>query len=436
MTVYQQPASSTTAVIDLGAGWRQQPSERDQPGTRTLLRPVAAAVAAVLVFVLGGAVPARLLRELAAIAFTAQGDFQIVDDLLLVRDADRLAGYRLDDGAQAWSMPLPGAAGSGMTPTAAVPGMILTEMQDRATGGRTTYAIDVVAGVIRWQDGLPVTALGEVAVAIWSTGQDRTSMQVTVRDLRTGQPRWDMREVLPAIDFSATVGGRGPIPIWTLGRAGELTERDLRDGTVLRRHRLDLGGAVPTDLNVLGDELTLETVLGGVKSTARYTTADLAPVVVTAPYVFRTDCGAHWCTSSLPTTDEASSNTVAIVDKATGEVRRSFANGSTVVPTPLGLLVAGPQPRGNGLPVLALLDAATARPLADLTGWDLHMGPATSVTVLIRGKDNRQVGWLTPGGVELTQLPAAVPVSRCAFAPRIVVCPGDAGGLTLWRVTG
>ncbi|MFC7245802.1 hypothetical protein ACFQO7_25280 [Catellatospora aurea] len=434
--MYQQPASTTTAAIDLGAGWRQQPSERDNPGTRRMLRPVAAAVAAVLVLALGGAVPARLLRELAAIAFTAQGDFQIVDDLLLVRDADRLAGYRLDDGAQAWSMPLPGAAGSGMTSTAAVPGVILTEMQDRATGARTTYAIDVVAGVIRWQDGLPVTALGEVAVAIWSTGQDRTSMQVTVRDLRTGQPRWDMREVLPAIDFSATVAGPGPIPIWTLGRDGELTERDLRDGTVLRRQRLDLHGAVPTDLNVLGDELTLETALGGVKTTARYTTADLAPVALTAPYVFRADCGAHWCTSTLPTTDEADTTTVAIVDKATGEERRSFPNGSSVVPTPLGLLVAGPQPRGNGLPVLALLDAATARPLADLTDWDLHMGSATSVTVLIRGRNPRQVGWLTPGGVELTQLPVAVLVSRCGFAPRIVVCPGDAGGLTLWRVTG
>lgn len=432
----QQTASGTTAVIDLGAGWREQPSESDPAGGRALLRPVAAAVAAVLVFALGGAVPARRLQELATIAFTEQGDFQIVDDLLLVRDADRLAGYRLADGARAWDMPLPGMAGSALTPTTAVPGMILTEMQDTATGRRTTYAIDVVAGAIRWQDELPVTPLGEVAVTIWSPDQDRTSLQVTVRDLRTGQPRWNTREVLPAIDYPAAIRGRGLIPIWTLDHDGELTERDLRDGTVLRRHRLDLGEAVPTDLNVLGEELTLETVLDSVKSMARYTTADLAPVALTAPYVFRADCGVYWCTSSMPTTDEPAANPVAIVDKATGEVRRSFAGGSLVVPTPLGLLVAGPEPSGNGLPVQALLDPATARPLADLTGWDMHMGSTASVMVLIRGKGPQQVAWLTPGGLELTQLPSALSVSRCAFAPRIVVCPRDADGLTLWRVTG
>ncbi|WP_203694931.1 outer membrane protein assembly factor BamB family protein [Catellatospora coxensis] len=432
--MYQQPASSTTAVIDLGAGWRQQPSERDHPGARTLLRPVAAAVAAALVFALGGAVPARRLQEVATVALTAQGDFQVLEDLLLVRGGDRLAGYNLTDGSQRWDLPLPGTAGGPIMPVEAAPGMILTAMEDAATGRRTTYAVDVAAGVVRWQDELPMMALGDVAIAVWSPGEDRTDTRITVRDVRTGQQRWTVRGVLPALDYPAVIRGRDTMPIWTLQTGGELTERDLRDGRVLRRLRLDLGAAVPVNLSISGDELIVETVLAGVKTTARFATADLSPVALTAPYVFRTDCGAHWCTTSRPAAGGPVDETGAIVDKETGEVRGRFAMGSIIVPTPLGLLVAGPEPRGDGLPVTALLDPATARPLADLTGWDLYSGSTVGVTVLLRGRTHRQVAWLTPGGLELTQLP--VPPARCAFAPRAIACPAAANSVTVWRVTG
>lgn len=432
--MYQQPASSTTAVIDLGAGWRQQPSERDHPGARTLLRPVAAAVAAVLVFALGGAVPGRRLQEVAVIALTPQGDFQVVGDLLLVRGADRLAGYGLTDGARRWDLPLPGISGGAMTPAMEAPGMVLTTMQDTATGRQTTYAVDTVAGVVRWQDELPMMALGDVAVAIWSPGEDRTDMRVTVRDVYTGQQRWSTQGVLPAIGFRGPGRSQDAMSVWTLQPGGELIERDLADGRVLRRHRPELGAAEPVDLNVLGDEVVVESVLDGVKKTARFATADLAPVALTAPFMIRTDCGAHWCTTTHPATEQTADDMLEIVDKATGEVRGRYATGSLVIPTPLGLLVAGPEPNGDGLEVVALLDPVTARPRADLTAWDFYQGSTVAVTVLLRGRGPRQVAWLAPDGLELTQLP--VPPDRCVFAPRTIVCPAAADSVTLWRVTG
>ncbi|WP_186315500.1 PQQ-binding-like beta-propeller repeat protein [Catellatospora sichuanensis] len=430
-----QPTSGASAVIDLGAGWQQQQPGSDRPRPRAVQRPLTAAVAVALVLALGGAAPARRLDELAAITLSLQGDFQIVDEVLLVRDADRLAGYSLDDGTQRWNIALPGMAGSGMAPAGTVPGLMVTEMQDKLTGHRTTYAVDVATGAIRWQDDdLSLTPLADVAVAITPTGEDLAFAQITVRDLRTGRPRWSAQNVLPAVNHLALLAGPGPMPIWTLQTTGELSERDLRDGRLLRSHRLDLGEAVPVDLSIVGDELILETVLGDTKTVARYSTADLAPVPLTAPFVRRADCGAYWCTSSLSAELGPTADPVEIVDKATGVVRRRFAGGSLVVPTPVGLLVVGPEPRGRGLPATALLDAATAEPLADLTGWNVYLDYPGTVTVLTRGTGPGQVAWLRPGGLDMAQLP--VPVDRCVFAPRAVACPHPAGVLTVWRRTG
>lgn len=429
--------TGATAVIDLGAGWQDHQPGPDRPGLPAALRPLTALIAVALVLALGGAATGRRLDELAAITLSPQGDFQIIGDVLVVRDAGRLAGYSLDDGTQRWNIALPGTAGTGMTPAGTVPGLMVTEMQDTATNRRTTYAVDVVAGAIRWQDGLPMTPLADVAVAIWSTGEDRASMQVTVRDLRTGGPRWSAQNVLPAIDYTAAFRDQGQVQIWTLQTTGELTSHDLRDGRVLHRHRVDLGGAVPVDLNIIGDELVLETVAGDAKTTARYSTADLTPIPLTAPFVRRTDCGAFWCVSSQSPELDPADNPVEVVDKATGVVRQRFAGGSFVVATPLGLLVAGPEPSATGgAPATALLDASTARPLLDVTGWDVYLAYAASATVLVRGAGPGpgQVAWLTPDGLDLAQLP--VPLERCAFSARAVACPRPLGMLTIWRLTG
>ncbi|GIF96546.1 outer membrane protein assembly factor BamB family protein [Catellatospora citrea] len=429
-----EPTFGTTAVIDLGAGWQDHQTGPARPGLRAaVLRPLAAVAAVILMLALGGGAPARRLDELAAISLSPQGDFQIIGDMLLVRDVDRLAGYSLDDGMQRWKIKLPGTAGSGLAPAGNVPGVMVTEMQEAATNRRTTYAVDVGTGSILWQDGLPMMTLADVAVAIWSTDTDKTSMQITVRDVRTGRQRWSVQNVLPAIDYPALIRSEAELPIWTLQSTGELTARDLRDGRVLRRHRIDLGRAVPADLSVSGDELILETALDGKNTTARYSTADLAPIPLTAPYVGRTDCGAYWCTQSQ-SAEQTNPSPVDIVDKATGVVRRRFVGGSFVVPTPLGLLVAGPELDGSGPPAVALLDAATARPLFDVTGWRVYLTFAASGAVLVRGtgRGPGQVAWLTPGGLDLAQLP--VPVERCVFAARAVACPRPTGTLTVWRL--
>ncbi|WP_196279293.1 PQQ-like beta-propeller repeat protein [Catellatospora vulcania] len=431
-----EPTTGTTAVIDLGVGWREHHPPPDRPNIRALVRPLAAVAALVLLLALGGAAPARRLEELATITITGQGDYQIVNETLLVRDADRLSGYSLIDGTQRWNIALPGTADSPMTAGSTVPGLMLTAMTDKITGRVTTYAVDADTGVIRWQGDRAMYPLADVAVGIWSPDDtDRFSTQVSVRDVRTGQPRWSAQQVLAAIDYQALARDQDQVRIWTLQSTGELIERDLRDGRVLRSHRLDLGTAVPVDLSIIGDEFVLETALGGVKTTARYATADLAPIPLTAPYVRRVDCGGYWCVSSQPADSGPAENPVELVDKATGVVRRRLPGGSVVIPTSLGLLVADADPLPAGYPAKALLDAATARPLLDLRGWDLYTDSAASATVLVRGAGHNpvQVAWFTPGGLDLSQLP--VRAEGCAFSARATVCPREPGTLGVWRLT-
>ncbi|GAA2395620.1 hypothetical protein Cme02nite_55950 [Catellatospora methionotrophica] len=427
--------TGTVAVIDLGVGWREPHPATERPSTRRLLRPLAGAVAVAMMFALGGAARGRQLEELATIAFSPAGDFQIQNDMLLVRDADRLAAYSLADGTRRWDIALPGTRGTSMNSTPTVPGLMVTEMEDRETGRRSTYAVDVDTGAVLWQAEEMLSPYGEVAVAMWSTDQDRGSTQVVVRDVRTGQPRWSAQQVLPAIDYSTMLPDREPMRVWTLQATGELAERDLRDGRVLRRQRLDLAGAVPVDLVAFDGRLIVETRRGEQNTTALYSTADLSPILSTAPLVQRSDCGAFWCATSQPVDLQPTTSPMEIVDKATGLVRQRFPAGSFGMPTPAGLIVGSPEPGPTGLPAIALLDPATASPLFDVTGWDVYLVSTASTTVLARniGTGPGQVAWLTPDGLDMAQLP--VPADRCKFSPRVAACRSGPDTLTMWRRT-
>ncbi|MEV4415869.1 hypothetical protein [Catellatospora sp. NPDC049609] len=422
------------AVIELGAGWREPLAERERD-FRGRPRLLALVLAAVLALALGGAGPVTRLRELARITLTSSAaDFRIFSDLLVVHDGDRLDGYRLADGTPAWRVAFPQAV-DGANILAPLPGIALVSLESVA-GKPFTAVVDTVRGAVLWQIdaslGSPNLAPDVVLIE-----DDREAGAFTVRDVRTGRVRWAGHgRVASPLDAVPAAGADPPQALWTVSPAGVLTQRDLRDGRVLRTGRVDLRGGEPRFVVVLGAELFIEVAVGtGDESRqVRLDTATLAAVPATRPFVRRFDCGAHWCVVSqdLVNPDEAS---IEVVDKATGAQRQRIPANTLVEPARWGLLLGGFEVADRGIRLDSMIDAGTGRELADLGGWQLLQDQPRPAEVLLRGPADGpvQVARLTPTGPEVVaELPGVV--GRCAFAQQRLACLDDALGLTLWRM--
>ncbi|BCJ72999.1 hypothetical protein CS0771_25430 [Catellatospora sp. IY07-71] len=421
-------SAAEPVVIELGTGWREplpEPEPRRQRPVRLAVLGLAAALSAAL----GGAAPDTVPRELGRIALTTTTDsFQILGGQLVVQDGGRLSGHGLTGGAPIWSVPVPPAAG-GANLLSPAPGTVLVSLQDATTGRPYTALVDTARGEPAWQaEALPVAAGWTGDVVVLQDGDGAGGF--VVREVRTGRVRWSGQGLFTLDPDRATAGG--PLSLWTLSGGRTLTEHDVRDGRVLRSRAVDLAGADPRHMLALGGELLIEY---GVDEKARELRLDLGSLAPVAPgrlMARRLDCGAHWCVVSQDPT-RADGLPMDVVDKATGAVRHRVEADAVVEIGRWGLLTGGTGPGPRGLPLSTLIETATGRVLADLSGWELLLDQPRPVEVLVRGRSAGPVQFarLTPTGLEVVaELPGRV--GRCAFAQRVLACSvGD--GLTLWR---
>ena len=393
-----------SVLIDLDAG----PAPR--PVVRSNRRYGALAVTALLVALLGGAVPAAVTRELVPVL---QSRGRPVSTGLLTGAAlytqragpadglSQIEARPLAPGGPSWTAFVP-AAGSGLVLDDS--GTVLVV----AAGDAGATFLDAATGRERWRadGGVTVRVVGGRA-AEWAPGLDSDPGRLRMRDLATGRPLWSR----PAATFAVDAAHRRVVTLEATGRAAVYAASD---GRVLTGPR-DLGVAWEAGLpepyapaEVLDDRV----VVMGPDLVAAYRLDGLTPLwrtrVEAAVLVQR--CGGQVCVLT--------SGGLTVLDPATGATGWRSTRWRGIAEDGSTLLDEGGR--------ATRVDFATGRVEREL-GRGLVVGGLLlrddgERTSVVRFGDGRTLGALPRQSLD-----------ACTAGGGHLACATDATTMTVWR---
>ncbi|GAA4591425.1 hypothetical protein BJY16_000270 [Actinoplanes octamycinicus] len=421
-------------VIDLGLD-RGVPESYERPRRPTVPIWLAPALLAVLLLVssaASAAPPRPPFTELLRVPMGPADPYLVTGSGLLTQSYGRLTAYDLESGALRWrageTIPVFRLRTAG--------GLVL--MRPWTTGGVEpgTTAFSVTTGAKQWRNERSVITFagGDALLAVngvrsFSGTGRRVQGRIEVLDPVTGTARWQVRvpstAVVTGVPGPADAGSR--LLLIRDDRTAALY--DVADGRLLATRELPAATYAPDNPVVAGGVLVLRHPGAGGMEVSAYDPVTLRPLW-TEPAEGTRELSACGLLACFIGTDG-----VRAVDPATGDDR--WARGDWQAVEERGdTLLAYPDGNDPGRPG-ALVDAATGRVLAALTGWRPMAGADGSgrllVTREVRDGARTMVAVADPGIGRLrplAELPAGV--SECQAAPSRLVCRSASGELVVW----
>jgi hypothetical protein len=430
---------SQSALIELGENWtgpvQVDRHRRPRPSRWPLV--VAASLALVLA---GSAAPARDLVAVFRVPLGEAGIFAISDDGIYVSAGAQVVGYRLAHGGVRWRVAAP------FRPQALlVAGTVLLAQTSAAdTDGQPwTLALDAGTGRVVWTDRTLVdhVLLGS-GLAVMYTVSARGPAGLHAVALETGRTVWRGPETIgtrTVLDLDTATDEAARVAFWVPdGTAGTVQVVTGATGRVVASGRLPVtAGADQADapgaawLSVAFGRLLVARRSGqGTKFTA-YNLDTLIPdwqTTVASTVYTAADCGTVLC---LYGADEMKG-----LDPTSGAPLWSSRTWTRAYPLPGGrLLVSGAQGLAD-----RVVDAATLRPLSDLTPWAPVRGRMAQAP-LLSWDTASQLTWFAvldsqPGHPRVPRpVGSATGVNRelCVTMARHLACPTVHNELQVWR---
>ncbi|RKR90669.1 putative pyrroloquinoline-quinone binding quinoprotein [Micromonospora pisi] len=470
--------TDSPVMIDLGVA-RDVPEVEPRPTlTWRRLRPVALALAAVLLLSTGGSglPPAPALVMVAALPYRPSSPFPLfnhqglllTEDRLLTATYDstsaswRIEAYELERGRSVWTYGIPGGLENIPSMRHQAGLVLLTGPRPDGTAGMRTVAIDALTGAERWSlphqvytvtDDDTVLAVDEVYpadaamtedsvpegeyiyVAPWGQrfSQPPSGMLVASITLSSGMVRWRSGLVANVqTDAGSRFGDRGPggadqgADLLAVVTTGAVELWDPRTGAV--RHRFPAAHPetwLQLDRDLLLVQHTEDEVTA--YSTVDYRRLWAAPVSQNGSFGFCTTTGLICDT---PPTEQW------VVDPATGARTWQILRQHRLVAAPGQLLETVPNDWGNGRP-LRTVDPLTGESRIDLADWRTVSSGRNGAFLLSTGKVSSGPTWfglLGPDAaapVPLGQVP--VGVTDCELSTTVIACNTYSDGLHVWR---
>jgi outer membrane protein assembly factor BamB len=437
---------SQSVLIDLGEDWAVAvPADRSRRA-RPSRWPLA--LVAVLALVLSGsAAPERGLVAVFRVPLGVAGTFAMSEDGIYVSTGTQVTGYRLADGGVRWRALAPFrpqrllVAGT----------VVLAQTGGAATDDQPgTVALDARTGRVLWIDP---TLLDHVlpgsGLALVYTVSARGPAGLHAVQLRTGRTVWRGPETIgtrTVFDLGSVADRVARVAFWVpdgtpgtgTGTVQVVTEAT---GQVVASGRLPLqagaeqaGAPGASWLGVAFGRLLVARRTGEGTQFTAFNLDTLAPdwhTTVASTVYTAADCGPVLC---LYGADELNA-----LDPTSGAMRWSSRVWVRAYPLPGGrLLLSGAAP-GTGRRVV---DAATLRPLSDLTSWTPVTGQAAAP--LLSRDTAPLLTWFAvldsePGQPQVPRpVGSAAGVNRelCVTTAGQLACPTVHNELQVWRYRG
>jgi outer membrane protein assembly factor BamB len=373
-----------------------------------------------------------------------------------------LTAYRLADGAQRWTVPVPA---SEQTPWVEVSGdvPIVTGLDPTRPGqlDLEMAAFDPDTGRLLWSrvgspHGPGPAGSGVVAVqrqlSNGGVGPGPAATEFAAVDIRTGRVRWTFRTadgVATVLDPDVPAGGGQPaMYAVTVAPGGVLTRHDPATGEELARVRT---GAEPQDTYLrLAGELVF--VWHGPNTRRRLAVHDAATLAHRWTEVDVDVGGVVECGQVVCLWHNGSRPRIHGLDPVTGRVRWSAPCGGPgdglcdidVGPLGPGRLAVQDEPfsPARRLPPARVLDAATGEPVGNLHGW-FPLWPSNGPGVVVRrvlrepvppDTDGRiSFGRLRPGTASVRTL-GTIDAGWCQPHGEHLVCSTGDAAWQVWRI--
>ncbi|GIF10281.1 PQQ-binding-like beta-propeller repeat protein [Actinoplanes teichomyceticus] len=422
-------------IIDLGLD-RGVPESYERPRRSTAPPWFAPVLLAVLLLVSSGASaapPRPPLSELLRIQLGAADPYLVTaGGQLLAQAYGMLTAYDLDSGALRWQTRQPVPVYRLRTGN----GLVLMRPWTTGAAEPGTTAVSVATGARQWRHPRSVIAVpgGDALLAVsgvrsLSGAGRRVQGAVEVLDPVTGTTRWQVRvpstAVVLGVPGSADTGSR--MLMVRDDRTAVLY--DLTGGRALATRELPAANYGPDNPVVAGATLVLRHPGPSGMEVSAYDPVTLRPLW-TEPADGTVEvraCGLLACLLG--------GAGIRALDPATGDERWRHAGWQSVAERGAALL-AYPDSDDTGRPV-ALVDSATGRVLADLTGWRPVAGANRSGALLVV-RDvppgaRTMVAVVDPGHARVRPI-AGLPdgTGECTAAPGRLVCRSVAGELVVW----
>jgi hypothetical protein len=436
-------------LIDLG----EVPEHGHRPADAVLrrppipVRPLLTLLSAVLLALLGGAVP-RLPPSPPTVIPARLGDstFVVGDRLFVATPGPELLGAKVQTKVIS-TYALPGARLLSLT-TVAVSGsisnirqagdMLVVSYQVDATGEQGTVGVTADTDQVQWRrpTGLDaVSAADGLALLAAYSGQPGETRWYAV-DLHTGEQRWTVREPVDGYTTVAGADGYG-YPDWLVSAssAGLVEVRDARTGAI---HTVATVPAAELQANslvwIVGNLLMLGTGSDGVTA---YGLPDLGKQWYTAVDLSEnwamTGCGPVICAFRAQ-------RRMSALDPATGRLLWDSERWAYAEPSGADLVaVSNEVSSDSGRPKLTVLDPRTGAVRGDFGEWQ---GLATSGSDelsygmrTVPGKFTLFYGVLDPARLDVRLLGAADQVSGdCETSAGVLVCRLVDASVAVWRL--
>ncbi|WP_328461174.1 PQQ-binding-like beta-propeller repeat protein [Actinoplanes sp. NBC_00393] len=419
-----------TIVIDLGLE-RGEPESYHRPGRRTTSPWFGPAIVAVLaLFGLTTSVPPAppLLTEVLRVPIGPGDPYTIDADRLLVQSTGQLSSYRLADGERVWQI----AQDQPVYRLRIGGGVLLLRPWNTGREERGTTAISLDTGAREWHNArnvvsFPGTGLLFAVEGVRSNSGSGRRVQNTVEvlDPHVGLARWRVEVPNTAVLLSVP-GSLSRIMLVRDDQTADLY--DVPTGAHLASQKFPVADYDPENPVVAGGAVLLRHPGRGSIRVSAYDPATLQLLwSVRTPNVQRVKpCGKLACLIGP--------DGIRAVDPVTGAERWRQAGWHGV--EQYGTRVVAFSSSNTSDPV-AVIDPATGRILADLTGWtpvpgrtaggellvtrEIGPGPRTMVAVVAPDLDRPRL---------LAELPPGT--GDCQTAPDRLVCRSMYGELLVW----
>lgn len=452
---------SGPAVIDLGVyapGGGTEPAPDAPWLTRSRLarwwRPVAAALAAVVVLPLAGASPAPA-SPLALLWTVPGGPYRDLNvavggtDLYAISRIDggsTLTAYRAEDGAVKWSAPLADSHGTAPFEVTVVDGLPLVYTFDRV--GHTA-AYDPDTAQLRWtSQGYPDYVGGGVVGFLIPVleGEELLGTSIELRDTSSGAVALEVDGRAQSLGYGSTAGGK--VLAFGLDHDGWLSSYDMATGTVLRRvptgFSVRPGAVRSTGVSVAHGSVIVSGEIGVDDVVAAYDAATLEQMWRIGAETPVWSCGPVVCVGGVaeplrgvaPETG-APRWTMSCADA--GVPGECFLHPSELGPGDRLQLTVQPMDTRPADLRYVIVDAVTGRPVTGHTGWEASMPGDGPGLLLSRGEgaEPHRVWWARSGpDLDRIEVLGAIEADRCGQHHPYLVCHTADGAVEVWRVRG
>jgi hypothetical protein len=344
-------------LIDLGEQWEipvQQLAPRPVDPVRRRRMVSLAFIAGLIIPTLVGAAPGPVtpaISELAIMSYPAgRGAVAFAGDLILVSGTNGNVSAFEQNGRMRWRTKLTNLPS--ISSMSRVHDLVIIVADRRSAPSETTTAIDPRTGTILWQRPGNLEVVEEFAVI---TYQEST---ISVLDAVTMTPLWAMTDAAA----HRAVPDRGSLLVLT--QSGQVQDRELSTGRVVASQQVSLPPGLVPGIRVSRDRIVIFGLVGESELDEWFwlDQATLQPVPPGEHWGDWRDCGPVWCGRIR------GAPRVSIVEKTTGHVARTLAQGQNATGTPAGLMTMLYRSFGT-YSAVGLSDPLTGQTRWSLLGW-------------------------------------------------------------------